>query len=76
MDFGQLGRMLVILGVGILVMGLGFLLLGRMGWFGRLPGDLVWRRGNVSCYAPLASMLLLSLLLTLILNIIARIVNR
>ena len=39
---------------------------------GRLPGDIVWRRGNVTVYVPLGLMLLLSILLTLLLNLIFR----
>lgn len=76
MDFGQLGKLIAILGGALLLMGLGLLFLGRLSWFGHLPGDLSWRRGNVSCYAPIVSMLLLSILLTIILNVIARLLNR
>lgn len=40
----------------------------RRAGFGRLPGDLSARRGNVSCYAPLATSLLISVILTIVLN--------
>jgi hypothetical protein len=35
-----------------------------LSWIGRLPGDVVIRRGGSSLYLPLASMLLLSLILS------------
>jgi len=49
--------------------GIGLLLwsgAGR-GWFGRLPGDIHYSRGNFSFHFPIVTCLLLSLLLTLLL---------
>ena len=34
---------------------------GLLSWFGRLPGDIRIDRGNVKVYAPIVSMLLISL---------------
>jgi len=42
-------------------------LAGRLG-MGRLPGDLVLRRGSVTIVFPLATCLLLSLVATILLN--------
>jgi hypothetical protein len=36
---------------------------------GRLPGDIVYRRGSFTFYFPLATSILLSLLLTLVLSL-------
>ncbi len=36
-------------------------------WFGHLPGDIAIERGNFRFYAPLASMLLVSVVATLLL---------
>lgn len=65
-------RWLVGIGVALAAIGALFLLIGRFLPGGRLPGDLIWQRGNVKAFAPIGTMLLLSLLLTLILNLIAR----
>jgi hypothetical protein len=40
--------------------------------FGRLPGDIAVRRGNVSFYFPLATSIIVSILLTLILALFRR----
>ena len=48
-----------------------FLLLGRLG-IDRLPGDLVFRRGNATFYFPIGLMILLSIVGTLVLNILFR----
>ena len=55
--------MLVLIGLGIAGLGL-IVMLGVP--FGRLPGDIVVRRGNVSFYVPLATSIILSILLTLL----------
>jgi hypothetical protein len=39
---------------------------------GRLPGDIVVRRGNFSFYFPLATSIILSILLTLVLMLFRR----
>ena len=54
----------------ILVGGL-FLLLGRLG-MDRLPGDLVFRRGNATFYFPIGLMILLSVVGTIVLNLVFR----
>ena len=55
----------------LLVLGGLFLLLGRLG-LDRLPGDLVFRRGNFTVYFPIGLMILLSVVGTIVLNLILR----
>jgi hypothetical protein len=64
-----MGKLLVYLGLGIVALGLLFMA-GVP--FGRLPGDIVVRRGNFSFYFPLATSIILSILLTLILTFFRR----
>jgi hypothetical protein len=68
----RMAGMLLIVG-GLLAVLAGLLVLsGGFGWFGRLPGDIRWERGNVRLYAPLASMLLISVVLSLLLYLFRR----
>ncbi len=60
-----MARLLVILGLAILLIGLLWPYLTRIG-LGRLPGDIVIERDNVTFYFPLMTCLLLSLLFSLI----------
>ena len=60
-----MARLLVILGLAILLIGLLWPYLTRIG-FGRLPGDIVIERDNVTFYFSLMTCLLLSLLFSLI----------
>ncbi len=63
----DLGRLLILAGVGLAVAGL-LVMLGA----GKLPGDLIYRRGSFTLYFPLMSSILLSLLLTLLLWLFRR----
>jgi len=74
--FPDLGRWLVWIGLGLAGLGLLLILLGRIPWLGRLPGDIRIQRDGFSCFIPLATSILLSLLLTLLLNILLRLFNR
>lgn len=68
----EIGRLLVVFGVLIALAGVALLLVGRVGWLGRLPGDIHIERGNWTFYFPLATSLLLSVVLTLILWIVGK----
>lgn len=68
----DIGRLLVVFGVLIALAGVALLLVERVGWLGRLPGDIHIERGNWTFYFPLATSLLLSAVLTLILWIVGK----
>ena len=61
-----MARFLIVLGLAILLMGLLWPYLSKLG-LGRLPGDIVIERENVTLYIPLATCLMLSFVLSLIL---------
>lgn len=68
----DVGKLLIIVGGVILVVGL-FLTLGfRVPYLGKLPGDISIDRGNVHFYFPIVTSLLLSVLLTLVLSVFFR----
>jgi len=62
----DLGRLLIVLGVILVVVGALFQLAPKLPWLGRLPGDLSFKRGNFSFYFPLGTCILISIILTLI----------
>ena len=71
MGLEGIGKLLIGGAVVLLVLGALFLLLGRFG-LDRLPGDLVFRRGNVTVYFPIGLMILLSVVGTIVLNLVFR----
>lgn len=65
----------LIVGIGILLVIIGLLLLGaeKIGLhLGRLPGDLIYRKGNTTMYFPIVTMLLLSIVSSLLFWLIRR----
>lgn len=67
-----LAKAIIVMGVVLVVIGLLLLLAGRVPYLDRLPGDIIYRRDNVTIYIPLATMLLLSIILTIALNLFFR----
>ena len=68
----DIGRTLLVLGAVLLVVGLLFTLGSRIPGVGRLPGDIVYRKGNFTFYFPLLTSILLSLVLTAIFSFFRR----
>jgi len=64
----MIGKMLLVLGGAIAALGALLVVAGR--WLGRggrlLPGDVFWRRGDVSFYFPLGACIVASIVLSLL----------
>lgn len=70
-------RLLIIIGLVITVTGVIILVASRFfPWFGNLPGDLRFETRNFKIFAPLATMILVSIIATILLNIVIRIFRR
>ena len=68
----SMGKIILVLGVLLVVVGGLMLGVGKIFNFGRLPGDIFFQKGNFTFYFPVVSMILLSLLLTLLANLFLR----
>ena len=64
-----MGRVLVV--SGLLIAGVGVLMMLGLP-LGRLPGDVVYRRGGMTLYLPIASSLLVSIVLSLVVTLVRR----
>lgn len=71
----DMGRLLMVAGVGIFVLGAILALAGRIPGLGQLPGDITYQRGNFTLFAPLGTMLVISVILTIVLNVLARLLR-
>jgi hypothetical protein len=65
------GRLLIILGIVLMVLGVLWPLIARLG-LGRLPGDIVIERENFRLYIPILTSLIVSIVLSVILWLINR----
>jgi hypothetical protein len=66
-----MARFLILLGLALLLVGLLWPYLSRLG-LGRLPGDIVIQRDNVTFYFPVVTCLLLSLVFSLVFWVVNR----
>ena len=76
MDLQLIGRLLLVVGLGIAGLGGLLLVLGRFFNLGGLRGDIRIEGQGFTCFVPIVSMILLSVVLTILLNIIIRVINR
>jgi hypothetical protein len=67
----ELGRVLLIIGVVLVVVG-GLAMLGVRLPFGRLPGDIAIEGERGGIYLPVVSMIVVSLILTVLVNLFLR----
>ncbi len=63
---GSMGPVIILVGFGVILLGL-VVWSGALSWFGRLPGDIRIERPGVSVFAPITSMIVVSLVLSAVL---------
>lgn len=68
----ELGKLLVILGTIILLVGLALWSGFGGGWLGRLPGDIRIERGNSAFYFPIVTCIIISIVLSLLMALFRR----
>ena len=66
LGFSALGKMLILLGVFIILMGLLLLFGEKIPWVGRLPGDILIKKEKFTFYFPVTTSILISIILTLL----------
>jgi hypothetical protein len=71
MPLQSLAKFLIFGGAALLLAGVIFLIGSRFFPAG-VPGDIAYRRGNVSIYVPIVSSIVLSIVVTIVLNIVMR----
>lgn len=72
MIWDNFGKMILMFGIVLVVIGGLMLLGGKLFGLGRLPGDIFIKRGNFSFYFPLVTCIILSIILTILLNLTRR----
>ena len=71
-----MGKLLLIIGGAMIVLGGLLWLASKVSFLGHLPGDIRIEKPGFTCMVPLASSILISILLTVLLNIIVRLIDR
>ncbi len=73
--FEGIGKIIIIAGVIIVVLGLILAFGSHIPFLGKLPGDILIKKNGISFYFPVVTFLLLSVILTLIINFILRFIK-
>lgn len=73
MDVATIGRLLITFGIVVLAVGILLVVVGKVPFLGRLPGDLVFHRNGFTLFLPIATMIVVSLVLTVLINLFFRI---
>ncbi len=65
----DMGKFLIVIGLVLAAIGLVMVMLPKIPFLGKLPGDIVIRKGNFTLYFPLATSIILSIILTIIFSL-------
>ncbi|RIK66044.1 DUF2905 domain-containing protein [candidate division KSB1 bacterium] len=68
----EVGRLLMIAGLVLLILGLVLTNAKSLHWLGKLPGDFVIRKGNYTLYFPLVTSLVLSLVISFLMYLLRK----
>jgi len=71
-----IGKILLVVGGIIVILGLILVFSQHIPFFGKLPGDIFIKRDGFSFYLPIVTLLILSVLITIIVNVILHFMNR
>lgn len=78
-EFSGLGKMIILMGIGIVAIGLAISLIGKLpsegnalGWLGKLPGDFFIKRDNFTFYFPLSTSIIISIVGSLLMYLFMR----
>jgi hypothetical protein len=67
---GELARVMILIGVVLIVIGFVMLILPRVPFLGKLPGDILIKKEQFTFYFPLATSIIISIIISLILYLI------
>jgi hypothetical protein len=68
----MLGKTLIFIGLVILAAGIAITLVPRIPFFGKLPGDIYYKKDNIVFYFPLATSIVISLIASVVLYLLTR----
>jgi hypothetical protein len=72
MPLSGVGKLLMLFGGILIIVGAALVLAEKTPWLGRLPGDIYVQRRNFTFYFPLTTSILVSVVLSLVLYLLSR----
>ena len=71
-EFGPIGKLLIVFGFILIIVGLFFILAPKIPWIGRLPGDIYIHKKGVTFHFPVVTCILISIIVSIILWLFIR----
>ncbi len=71
-----IGKLLLIAGGIIIVLGLILIFSQHIPFMGRLPGDIFMKRDGFSFFLPIVTFIIISIVLTIIINVILHFIGK
>ncbi|MBA2243305.1 MAG: DUF2905 domain-containing protein [Chthoniobacterales bacterium] len=68
----EIGKLLVVIGIVVVLLGAALWSGVGGGWLGRLPGDIRVERGNSAFYFPIVTCIIISILRSIIMSLFRR----
>jgi hypothetical protein len=62
----SMGKMILVMGVVLVILGLALIFGDKIPYLGRLPGDIMVKREKFSFYFPVTTSIIISIILTLL----------
>jgi uncharacterized membrane-anchored protein YitT (DUF2179 family) len=72
----DIGKILLIVGGVIIILGLILTFSGHIPFLGKLPGDIVIKKENFTFYFPVVTMIIVSVVLSIIASLIIRFIGK
>jgi hypothetical protein len=67
---GELAKVMILIGAVLVLVGLIILVLPRLPFVGKLPGDILIKKDNATFYFPLATSIIISIFISLVLYLV------
>ncbi len=64
-----IGKLFIIFGIVMIIVGLGFMFGDKIPYIGRLPGDISIKRENFSFYFPITTSIIISIIITILFSL-------
>jgi hypothetical protein len=71
-----LGKILLVVGGIIVILGLILVFSGHIPFIGKLPGDIFVKKDGFSFYFPIVTLLILSVVITIVVNVVLHFLNK
>lgn len=71
-ELGVFGKILVVFGIIMIVVGGLFMFGSKIPFIGRLPGDIIIQKKNFSFYFPITTSIIISIILSIIMWLLGR----